>query len=410
MNSSYDCIVMGGGPAGSTTAALLAEAGVQTLLVEREKFPRFHIGESLMPETYWTLERLGVLDRMRSSSFVKKESVQFVNPSGRQSVPFFFKEHDPRECSQTWQVERAKFDQMLFDNAAEKGAECHDETRVLEVLFEGDRATGVKLQTSDDISHKIAAQVVVDATGGHTLIASTLGIRHVNPTLRKASVWSYFRGATRDPGPNGGATVIFHTQSRNAWFWSIPLSDNITSVGVVGDNDYLLKGRGTPEKIFQEELADCPALAQRLDGAEQTDKVRVVKEFSYSTERAAGDGWVLVGDAWGFIDPIYSSGVFFALKSGELAADCIVEALRKGDTSGAQLGRWADAFVAGTQWVGRLVAAFYTPEFSFGRFLKEHPNHRGALTDLLIGRIFHADAGRIFDDMLPVAGRNKASS
>ena len=148
MKSAYDCVVMGGGPAGSTTAALVAESGAKTLLVEREKFPRFHIGESLMPETYWTFKRLGVLDRMRSSSFVKKMSVQFVGRSGRQSQPFFFGEHDPRECSQTWQVERAKFDQMLFDNAAEKGAECHDETRVLEVVFDGERATGVNIRTS----------------------------------------------------------------------------------------------------------------------------------------------------------------------------------------------------------------------------------------------------------------------
>ena len=140
MKDQYDCIVMGGGPAGSTAAALIAAAGFSTLLVEREAVPRFHVGESLMPECYWTLERLGLLERMRTSDFVKKGSVQFVSHTGKESQPFFFREHDPRECSQTWQVERADFDKLLFDNAAEKGAECRDRTRVLSVLFEGSRA------------------------------------------------------------------------------------------------------------------------------------------------------------------------------------------------------------------------------------------------------------------------------
>ena len=125
---SYDCVVLGGGPAGSSAAALVAEAGHSTLLVEREKVPRFHVGESLMPECYWTLERLGVLDQMKNSDFVKKYSVQFVTGDGKESQPFFFEKHDPRECSQTWQVERADFDKLLFDNAAAKGADCRDET------------------------------------------------------------------------------------------------------------------------------------------------------------------------------------------------------------------------------------------------------------------------------------------
>jgi flavin-dependent dehydrogenase len=154
MKNHYDCIVIGAGPAGSTAAALVAEAGCSTLLVERERVPRFHIGESLMPETYWTLQRLGVLERMKSSPFIKKLSVQFVSASGKESQPFFFRDHDPRECAETWQVERADFDKLLFDNAAEKGADCRDRTRVLSVDFEDRRATGVTLQTDDGTQHR----------------------------------------------------------------------------------------------------------------------------------------------------------------------------------------------------------------------------------------------------------------
>lgn len=402
MKDSYDCIVAGGGPAGSTTAALVAAANRSTLLLEREKMPRLHIGESLMPETYSIFQRLGVLERMKNSDFVKKVSVRFVSRSGRQSQPFCFKQHDPRECSQTWLVERAGFDQMLFDNAAAKGADCYDETRVLDVHFEGQQARGVRLELADGTTRDVAGRVIVDATGQQSFLANRLGLRDENPKLRKAAIWGYYRGARREPGENGGATIVMHTQGKMSWFWYIPLSNDITSIGVVADCDYLLKGRGKPCGVFEDELVKCPSLVERLMNAELVSKFRVAKEFSYGTKQHAGPGWVLVGDAWGFIDPIYSSGVFFALKSGELAADAIIDGLQSGDLSAAQLGRWTDEFHAGTKWIRKLVEAFYTNEFSFGTFLRDDPQHVGNLTDLLIGRIFYDGAGRIFDDMDPL--------
>jgi len=399
MKDHYDCVVIGGGPGGCTAAALVAEAGCSTLLIEREKVPRFHVGESLMPETYWIFERLGVLPRMQQSSFVKKMSVAFVSHSGAESNPFFFKEHDPRECSQTWQVERGEFDKMLFDNAAEKGAECVDETRVRDVLFDGDRAVGVELQATNGVSKQLSCKVVVDATGQQALLANRLGLRVNYPELQKVAIWGYYRGARRDSGEHGGATIIMHTSEKQSWFWYIPLQNNITSIGVVGDRDYILKDRGTPEEIFEDELVKCPALVDRLMEAELTSEFRAAKEFSYKTKQHAGDGWVLVGDAWGFIDPIYSSGVYFALRSGELAADAIVAGIRSDDTSAQRLGGWLADFHSGTKLIRKLVDAYYTNEFSFGRFMKNHPEHRGNLTDLLIGRIFYDGAGKIFDDM-----------
>jgi flavin-dependent dehydrogenase len=402
MKDVYDCIVIGGGPAGTTVGALVAEAGFSTLVLEREKMPRFHVGESLMPETYWTLDRLGVLEQMRRSNFVKKGSVQFVSHSGKESQPFFFKKHDPRESSQTWQVERADFDHMLFQNAAEKGADCRDATRVRDVLFEGNRACGVRLEPAGQDSRDVAARVVVDATGQQSMLAGKLGIRHDDPSLRKTAIWGYYQGAKRDPGEHGGATIIMHSTDKQSWFWYIPLSNGITSIGVVGDNDYLLKGRGKPVDVFEDELVRCPGLVDRLMNAELVSEFRVAKEFSYTTSQHSGDGWVLVGDAFGFIDPIYSSGVYFALKSGEMAADCIIEGLNNSDTSAAQLGKWTGEFKEGSKWIRKLVSAYYTNEFSFGHFLKHHPQYSGNLTDLLIGRIFHEGAGKIFDDMDPM--------
>ena len=398
----YDCVVIGAGPAGCTAAAIVAEAGYRTLLLERESFPRFHVGESLMPEVFWPLQRLGLIDRMKQSKFVRKHSVQFVTYNGKDSDPFFFQDHDSRESSLTWQVERAEFDKMLFDRAAELGADCWDETRVLDVLFdEEQRCTGVVVRDRDGNTREIRSRVVMDGSGQQSVIASKLGLKHVDPKLKKAAIWGYWKDAVRDPDDNAGATIILHTEKKDSWFWFIPLSDGITSVGCVGDNDYMLRRDTETERTYRDEIAICPGLRPRLENATQIGKTHVAKEYTYTTTRHAGDGWVLIGDAFGFIDPIYSSGVYFAMVTGERAADAVVDGLAKGDVSELQLSAWCDDFKHGAAWVRKLVEAFYTKEFSFGGFMKQHPEYRGNLTDLLIGRIFHKGVGEIFDDMDP---------
>ncbi len=400
LKSSYECVVVGGGPAGGAAAAVTAAGGIDTLLIERDAVPRFHVGESLMPETYWPLERLGLNDRIRSTGWQAKKSVQFVTHRGTESEPFFFREHDDRPCSTTWQVERSEFDRMLFDRAAELGAQCLDRTRLIEVVFDdAQKATGVRVRDCNGVEHSIACKVVVDATGQQSFIANRLGLKEINPELRKAAIWGYYKNAVRGEGDNEGATIILNTESRESWFWFIPLSRGITSIGCVADNDYLLKGRGKPVEVYDEEILRCPGLTPRLLGATRLGDIRTAKEFSYMTSSSSGDGWVLVGDALGFIDPVYSSGVYFALEMGIRAGDAIVEGFQKSDLSGQQLGEWVESFKEGAQWVRKLVHAFYTKEFSIGRFMKEHPEHRGSVTDLLIGRIFNEGAARMFEDM-----------
>lgn len=402
MRDAYDVVVIGGGPAGSTAAALVAEAGLSTLLVEREKFPRFHIGESLMPECYWPLQRLGVIDRMKSNAFVQKKSVQFVAASGKESEPFYFTDHDPRESSTSWQVERAVFDQMLFERAGELGADCYDQTRVLDVLLdESGAASGVRLRTADGQTRQISAKVVMDGSGQSSLIATKLGLREDIPGLKKAAIWSYFKNAVRDPGDNGGATIVMHTTEKDSWFWFIPLTHDVTSIGCVGDNDYMLKTGLDSESRYQLELDRCPGLQSRLVDAQRVSKIHVAKEYSYISKQHSGQGWVLIGDAFGFLDPIYSSGVYFALTTGQWAADAVIEGFEQGDLSAAQLGKWCDDFKRGSQWIRKLVEAFYTKEFSFGGFMRDHPQFRGNLTDLLIGRIFGDNAGEMFSEMDP---------
>ncbi|HEY0982246.1 MULTISPECIES: NAD(P)/FAD-dependent oxidoreductase [unclassified Schlesneria] len=386
-------IVIGGGPSGSTAATLIAQRGHKVRLLEREQFPRFHIGESLIPQTYWVLKRLNMLDKMKSSEFIRKYSVQFVGASGRLSEPFYFLDHKPHESSQTWQVRRSEFDQMMLQNAADHGVDVQQGVRVLEVLFEGERAVGVRVKDEAGGEERIErADVIVDASGQSSLIMGKLGLREWDQELKKAAVWTYWEGAQRDTGRDEGATVVLQVQGKTGWFWYIPLHDNIISVGVVADHNYLFKNRDTKdfEAIYHAEVEKCPAVKQRISLGKRVAPYRAAKEYSYRSRRAAGDGWVLVGDAFGFLDPLYSSGVLLALKSGELAADAVCEGLAKGDTSAAQLGAWEPDYVRGMQRMRSLVNAYYAG-FSFGRFVAKHPNRKGDITDLLIGDLFRPE-------------------
>lgn len=395
-----DVIVIGGGPAGSTTAALVAEYGHRVLLLERERFPRFQIGESLMPGTYWSFKRLGVLEKLKKSAFVRKYSVQFFGASGRGSAPFYFHRHDPHESSVTWQVLRSEFDRMMLDNAREKGACVRQGTAVQEVLFDGERAVGVRARYSDGSTSDVAARVVVDATGRSALISRRLKIKTEEPTLKKASLFTHFESGSRDEGIDEGATLILHTRTKDAWFWYIPLADDVVSVGVVGDIGYLLQQRaGTPQEIFEEEMDRCPPMRDRLRRARQLFPMKVTSDFSYRAHSVSGDGWVLVGDAYGFLDPVYSSGVFLALKSGEMAADAIHEAILNDDFSAKRLGKWGEEFIPGMEAVRKLVYAFYTKEFSFSRFLDDHPECLDGIVDILSGKIYINDVTHIFGPM-----------
>jgi flavin-dependent dehydrogenase len=393
-----DVAVIGGGPAGSTVSTLLAQRGLAVQLFERDPFPRFHIGESLIPETYWVLRRLGMLDKMKASPFVKKFSVQFVNAQGKESAPFYFHDNKPHECSQTWQVIRSEFDTLMLDNAREHGVAVHQPARVLDVLFEGGRAVGVRVQGEDGRPREVRARVVVDASGQSTMLQNRFKLRLWDPVLDKGAVWTYWRGAYRDSGRDEGATLVIQTTNRQGWWWYIPQHDDTISVGVVAPFDCLFKGRGSHEQIYNEEVEACPAVAKRIAGAHRTTGYFATKDYSYRSKQVAGDGWVLVGDAFGFLDPLYSSGVLLALKSGELAADAIADALAKNDVSAAQLGRWGEAFNRGVDRMRRLVCEYYDG-FSFGRFVKQFPQLRGKVTDLLIGDLFHDEVDEVWAPM-----------
>jgi flavin-dependent dehydrogenase len=383
-NNHYDAIVIGGGPAGSTAATVLAQHGRRVVLLEKEKFPRYHIGESLLPFGFFTLERLGILDKMKKSHFVKKYSVQFVSPDGRSSQPFYFHTHLEHEAAQTWQVLRSELDQMLLENSRAKGAEVIEEITAREAIREDGFIRGVKAVTSSGETREFRAPITIDASGRDAFFVTRSGWKIRDAFLNKIAIWTYYKGAMRDPGVDEGATTVAYVPEKG-WFWYIPLAGDIVSVGIVAEKDYLMNGTKDLREIFDREVGNNVWVQQHLAVGEQFGPYRITGEYSYRSQYCATDGLILAGDAFAFLDPVFSSGVMLALRSGELAGDAAHAALTDRDFSASRFAEYGAEFCKRIESMRRLVYAFYDHEFSFREFLKKYPHLKGDVTDCLIG-------------------------
>jgi flavin-dependent dehydrogenase len=403
LKKNYDAIVVGAGPAGSSTAALLAEKGHDVLVVEKEKFPRYHVGESLMPFCYFPLERLGLVDTLMESANPRKYCVQFVRQDGFLSQPFYFFQHFDHPSSTTWQVWRSEFDKMILDKARANGASVMEETKAKGLIKNGDRVEGIKVESKGMGALELRAPIVVDASGRDCFAAHKQKWMIRDPQLKKIALWTYFKGAKRDPGLDEGATTVAYLPDKG-WFWYIPLSGDMVSVGIVAERDYLFNGSTKDHKeIFQREVQNNQWIKEHLAEAEQTGEYRITGEYSYRNRYCASEGLVLAGDALGFLDPVFSSGVFLALKSGVMLADEIDSALRKGDLSAKSFDQYGKRMQSSIETMRKIVYAFYDKDFSFGDIAKRGEHLRAALTDCLIGNVDDNEFRELFDAMSDVA-------
>lgn len=396
---SADVIIIGAGPAGASAATILAEHGRRVLVIDRANFPRYRVGESLIPYCWFPLNRLGLIEKLDAAACtVQKHSVQFVGLDGKQTTPFYFASHTKHDCARTWQVVRSAFDQLLVDNARARGAEIRLGVTARELLREDGATVGVAATDAQGRDFQLRAPITIDATGREAFSAGQNGWKISDPRLKKIAMWTYFRGAKRDPGIDEGATTVAYLPDKG-WFWYIPLPDDIVSVGIVCERDYLYRDPNADlETMFKREAAIQPWIEDHLRGAERAGEYRVTGDYSYRSRYCASDGLVLAGDAFSFLDPVFSSGVFLALYTGVLAGDAVHAALTAGDSSAEQFTAYGVKFRNGIEAMRRLVYAFYDTEFSFGTLLKAHPEFRSDLTDCLIGNV-----ERNFDDLFAAA-------
>jgi flavin-dependent dehydrogenase len=392
--SEADAVVCGGGPGGSTFATLMARRGYRTVVFEREKFPRFHIGESLLPWNVPLFERIGVLSKLKAAGPQVKLGARFYHQGSSFTRPVVFANGIDREHPSSFHVKRAEFDALLLDHARESGAAVFQEARVTEVLFgaDGKRARGVKvLLEGESEPRTVEAKVVVDATGRDALLSRHLGGRRRDPLLDRSAAFVHYDTFRRAEGPTGGDIVVVTTP--DGWWWLIPFSDGSVSVGIVMPSQRFKERKGTVEQLFEESVSATPEVNDLLAGSKRTMDVQAIADYSYATPRISGDGFCLVGDAACFLDPVFSTGVLLAMESAELAASAVDLALRsKGRVDAADFRGFEKIYRRAIRRFAVFVHGFYQPHV-LETFYTPAPNlwiQRG-VTTALAGGVFYPD-------------------
>lgn len=384
-----DVLVIGGGPAGSTAASVLAERGWNVQLVEKARHPRFHIGESLLPMNLPILERLGVLDEVRQIGVVKP-GAEFGNervdvPSQRFDFSFSMNGSPPT----AFQVRRAEFDHLLLRNAARKGASVHEGCRVTQVELSAKRQSAT-VSLEDGTTRQFHSRFVIDASGRDALLSSRLGLKRNISRHRSAALFGHFENVDASDAVRDGCIAIY--RFAEGWFWVIPLGRDCISVGAVCSPEYLAaRGKTPPADYLWQTIAQCPGLAQRMRDARLCSPVTATGNYSYDSARMHGPGYLLVGDAFTFVDPVFSSGVFLAMVGGERGAAVIDHSLRTGTAPEAALQSLEREMRAGIHHFSWLIYRFNNPALK--RLLMADPK-----PEALERTIISVLAGDVFDN------------
>ena len=356
----YDVAIIGGGPAGSTAATLLARAGRRVVLFERERFPRFHIGESLLPFSMKAFSRMNLHEKFLRAGFMKKFGGEFFSACCDKGVKFYFADAYRSQTDHSYQVTRGDFDKLLLDHAAENGAQVHEEHSVERVEF-SDEHVDLNVQAQFGERRQVRARYLIDASGRHSVLGNHFKIKQTYDHLQKLSIFAHYDGVWRAEGRDGTLTGLVRGIDR--WFWIIPLTPERMSIGVVLDSETFRASKQSPEVFLENALAEQPVIAHRMTKARRVSEVHVAADFSYRSTRLYGGRWLLAGDAAGFIDPIFSSGVFLAVFSGEHCADLLHEVLEHPARRKKLFARYERAVNRAMDVYLRFVDAWYTKEF-----------------------------------------------
>jgi flavin-dependent dehydrogenase len=385
LGNSCEVLIIGGGPAGSTAAALLAERGRRVVVIEKDRHPRFHIGESLLPLNLSLFERLGVHKQIEAIGIVKR-GAEFVSTDYNRAVTFNFADAWNKTWTSAYQVRRSEFDHILLKNAAAKGAEVYEESRVTGVQFDGGGAE-VVVTAADGTEQSWRAAYILDASGRDTFLASRMKIKRRNSKHASAALYGHFTNVRRLPGEAEGNISVFWFD--HGWFWFIPLRDGTTSVGAVCWPYYLKSRRASPTEFLHATIARCPPLADRLKEAQLTGPATATGNYSYTSERMYGQRYILIGDAFAFVDPVFSSGVYLAMNSAAMAAEAVDHCLDNPASAPAQFAAVDRRVRQGLRTFQWLIYRMTSPAI---RHLFMNPNNQwgiqSAVISLLAGDVY----------------------